>query len=49
MFSYEPALGSNATAVQIFIGCHSKYSYIDIYGVATECDLSYTLEENIMN
>ena len=25
MFSDEPALGSNTTAVQIFIGCNSKY------------------------
>ena len=47
MFSNEPALGSNPTAVQIFIGHNSKY--IDVYRVAADCDLSCTLEENIMN
>ena len=47
MFSDEPALGTYATAAQIIIGCNSKY--IDVYGVATDHDLSCTLEENIMN
>ena len=46
MFFDEPVLGSSTTALQIFIGHNSKY--IDIYGVATDCDLSHTLEENIM-
>ena len=47
MFSNEAALGNTTTAAQIFIGHNSKY--IDIYGVATACDLPCTLEENIMN
>ena len=47
MFSDEPALGSNATAAQIFIGYNSKC--INVYGVTTDCDLSHTPEENIMN
>ena len=47
MFSNEPTLGSKATTAQIIIGHNSKY--IDVYGVATEYDLSHTLEENIMN
>ena len=47
MFSNESALGSNAQSTQIFIGQNSKY--IDVYGVATDHDLSHTLEENIMN
>ena len=47
IFSDEPALGSNATAVQIFIGHNSKY--INVYRVATDHVLSHTLEENIMN
>ena len=45
MLSDEPAQGSNATAVQIFIGHNSMY--IDIYRVATDQDLSCTLEQNI--
>ena len=47
MFSDEPALGSNATTVQIFIGHISKC--INVYRVATDHDLSHTPEENIMN
>ena len=47
MFSDEPTLGSNATTVQIFIGHNSKYT--NVSGVSTDCDLSCTLEENIMN
>ena len=47
MFSDDHVQGSNATAVQIFIGQNSKY--IDIYRVAMDHDLSCTLEENIMN
>ena len=47
MFSGESVLGSNARAVQILAGHNSKY--IDVYGVTTDCDLSHTLEENIMN
>ena len=47
MFSDDPVLGSNATAVQILIGQNSKY--IDIYRVVMDHDLSCTLEENIMN
>ena len=47
MFSGEAALGSNMTAVETFVGCNSKY--IDVYGVATDHDLSHTLEHNIMN
>ena len=47
MFSNEPTLGSNATVVQIFVGHNSKY--IEVYRVATDHDLSHTLEENIMN
>ena len=43
----EPALGSNHTTAQIFVGHNSKY--IDAYGVATDHGLSCTLEENIMN
>ena len=47
MFSNEPALGSITQGGQIFIGHNSKY--IDDYGVVTSCDLSHTLEENIMS
>ena len=47
MFSDQHALGSNATAVQIFIGCNSKY--INVYEVATDCGLSHRLEDNLMN
>ena len=47
MFSHEPALGSNTQAAQIFIGHNSKY--IDAYGVSTDCNLSHTLEENILS
>ena len=47
MFSDEPAQGTSATAVQIFIGHNSKY--MNVCGVATDHDLSCTLEENIMN
>ena len=41
------ALGSNTTAVQIFVGHNSKY--INFYGVATDHDISCTLEENIVS
>ena len=47
MFSDDPAIGSNTTAAQIFI--RHNLNYIDIYGVATDWDLSHMLEENIMN
>ena len=47
MFSDEPMLGSNAKAVQILVGHNSRY--IHVYRVATDHDLSCTLEENIMN
>ena len=47
MLSNQPALGSNATTKQISIEHNSKY--ISIYRVATDCDLSHTLEEKIMN
>ena len=47
LFSTQLTLGSNTTAVQIFVRCNSKY--INVYGVATDCNLSCTLEENIMN
>ena len=47
MFLNEPVLGSNATGAQILLLDHSKY--IHVYGVATDCDLSHTLEESIMN
>ena len=47
LFSDKPALGSNASTTQIFIGCNLKY--IDAYGVSMDHDLSHTLEENIMN
>ena len=47
MFSNEPALGCNTTAMKIFVEHNSKY--FDVYAVATDHDLSHTLEENIMN
>ena len=47
MFSNEPALGSNTTSAKIFICRDSKYN--DIYGAATDCDLSHALEEITMN
>ena len=47
MFSDEPALGSEAKAVQIFVDHSSKY--ISVYGVATDRHFSHPLEENIMN
>ena len=47
MVSNEGALASNAQAAQIFVGHNSKY--IDVYGIATDQDLSHTLEENIMS
>ena len=47
MVSNEGALASNAQAAQIIVGHNSKY--IDVYGIATDQDLSHTLEENIMS
>ena len=47
MFSDEPALGSNATPVQIFILHNSEY--VNDYGGTTDHDVSHTLEQNIMN
>ena len=47
MLSNEPAIGSIATAAQIFMGCNLKYN--DVYRVVTDHDLSHTLENNIMN
>ena len=41
----EPVLGSNAPAMLVFIWCNSMY--IVIYIVATDHDLSHTLEEII--
>ena len=33
--------------MQIFVWCNSKY--IDVYRVATDHDVSHTLQENMMN
>ena len=47
MFCNESQLGNNVTAAQIFVGHNSNY--INVYGVATDHDLSHTLEEKMMN